>query len=69
MNNPLSLLWVRGHLAWPFFMLLVWLAVAILLWDIAWRLLTIPFKKLLFVALAVWGSITAGLLMAIGLRW
>lgn len=69
MNNSLSLLWLHGHLAWPFFMLLVWLAVAILLWDIAWRLLTVRFSILMLASLATFVAITIVLWITMGHPW
>lgn len=70
MNNALPLLWIHGRFAWPFFTLLVWLTVAVLLWDIAWRLLTVWFSILMLASLATFAAITVVLLwITLSLPW
>lgn len=69
MNRPLLQPWMHGHLAWPFFILLVWFLAAILLWDIAWRLLTVRFSMLLLGGLTVWAAITVVLWITLSVPW
>lgn len=69
MNGVLPRLWIHGHVAWPFFMLLIWVAVAVLLWDIVWRLLTIRFSMLMLASLVAFGAITIVLWTTLGLPW
>lgn len=52
-------IWSGGRFSWPFMALLVFLTIALVIFDVIWRMFVIPFEALaLYAALFVGTGIT-----------
>jgi hypothetical protein len=59
----MRLIWVDGRLAWPLVVAIVYVTCCVLGFDIAWRLLVLPFDRLVIYA-AVLDLAVAALLIS-----
>ena len=55
--------WSAGHIGWPLFGIVVFTMLVLLVTDVAWRLVQIPFRRLLICAGAVWVAGIVGLIV------
>lgn len=51
------LIWVDGRLSWPLVVAMTYLSALVLLFDLSWRLVTIPFDALVVYAFAIAGLV------------
>jgi len=65
-----SIIWVDGRLSWPLVVVVTYLAAVILLFDLSWRLVTIPFDALVVYAFAIAGlvAVVIGLMIRRNIR-
>ena len=61
-----SFFWSAGHIGWPFFGILVFSVVCLLVTDLVWRVISTSAPKLLSIAALVW---TAGVTALIVFRY
>ncbi len=61
----MKLLWRDGRLKWPFVAVVAYLAVAIFLFDLAWRVTKMPIGDLLVMAAVAFAVASVVLVLAI----
>lgn len=59
-----SFFWSAGHLAWPFFGIIIFSVLCLVVTDIVWRTVPTSVHKLLAVVAVVWATVV-GLLIAL----
>ena len=57
--------WKDGRLAWPFVVVAAYLATALFLFDLIWRIAKLPIEEFLAVSAAVLAVSSIGLVLAI----
>lgn len=63
----MKLFWRDGRLAWPFVVVVAYLAAAIFLFDLAWRVTKMPIEDLLAVAAVAFAI--ASILLGLAIRF
>lgn len=56
--------WTDGRFTWPFVVTIAYIAAAVYLFDLAWRVMKMPIDELLIAASVIFAVSFAGLLLA-----
>ena len=59
----LKLLWVDGRFGWPFVIAVAFVTLSVIGFDFAWRLVVIPFDRLVIYAAAAVSGVAALLIL------